>query len=406
MAAKEKKQIIFLWEGTDRAGKRVKGETRGVSVALVKADLRRQGVAPLRVRKKPVSLFQARKKKITTKEITVFSRQLSTMVSSGVPLVQAFEIIGKGHENPSMQDMVLAIKSDLENGSSLSQAMRKHPKQFDDLFCNLIRAGEQAGILENLLNKIAIYKEKTEVIKSKVKKAMYYPVGVLIIAFIVLVVMLLKVVPEFKKMFNGMGAELPLPTQIVVSMSEFLQANWMYVFSVLGIAIYFLVKAKQNSKAFNYFWDRSILKLPVIGTLVQKSIIARFSRTLGTMFAAGVPLVEALESVAGASGNRIYADAILKIREDVATGQQLQLAMQQSRLFPNMAVQMVAIGEETGSLDSMLGKVADFYEQEVDDAVEGFSSLMEPIIIVIIGGLIGGLVLAMYMPVFKIGDTL
>lgn len=406
MAEKEKKQIVFLWEGTDRVGKRIKGEMRGPSVTLVKADLRRQGVAPLRVRKKPMALFQARKKKITTKEITVFSRQLSTMVSSGVPLVQAFEIIGKGHDNPSMQDMVLAIKSDLENGSSLSQAMRKHPKQFDDLFCNLIRAGEQAGILENLLNKIAVYKEKTEAIKGKIKKAMYYPVGVLIIAFIVLVVMLLKVVPEFKKMFNGMGAELPLPTQIVVSMSEFFQDNWVYVFTALGVAAYFLVKAKQNSKAFNYFWDRTILRIPVIGSLVQKSIIARFSRTLGTMFAAGVPLVEALESVAGASGNRIYADAILKIREDVATGQQLQLAMQQSKLFPNMAVQMVAIGEETGSLDSMLSKVADFYEQEVDDAVEGFSSLMEPVIIVIIGGLIGGLVLAMYLPIFKIGETL
>lgn len=406
MADKDKKQTTFLWEGTDRAGNRVKGEVRSMSVALVKSDLRRQGVAPIRVRKKPMSLFEPRKKKISAKEITVFSRQLSTMVSSGVPLVQAFEIIGKGHENPSMQDMVLAIKTDLENGSSLAQAMRKHPKQFDDLFCNLIRAGEQAGILENLLNKIASYKEKTEAIKSKIKKAMYYPVGVMVIAFVILVVMLLVVVPEFQKMFTSMGASLPLPTQIVVSLSEFFQANWYFVFAAIGIAIYLVSRAKQNSESFNYQWDKNILRIPVLGGLLRKSIIARYSRTLGTMFAAGVPLVEALDSVAGASGNLTYAKAILKIREDVATGQQLQMAMQQSKMFPNMAVQMVAIGEETGSLDSMLSKVADFYEQEVDDAVEGLSSLMEPLIIVIIGGLIGGLVLAMYLPVFQIANTL
>lgn len=406
MAKAELKQVLYLWEGTDRSGKRVKGETRGQSVALIKADLRRQGVVPIKVRKKPVSLFSSRKKAIKSKELSVFSRQLATMVSSGVPLVQAFEIIGKGHENPSMQDMLLAIKTDLENGSSLSQSMRKHPRQFDDLFCNLIRAGEQAGILETLLNKIAIYKEKTEIIKSKIKKAMYYPVGVLVVALLVLVVMLLKVVPEFQKMFSGMGAELPLPTQVVVNMSEFMQANWMLVFSLLGIGIFVLIKAKQKSKAFNVFWDRTILQIPVLGKILQKSIIARYSRTLGTMFTAGVPLVEALDSVAGASGNLVYAAAIQKIREDVATGQQLQLAMQQSKLFPNMAVQMVAIGEETGALDSMLSKVADFYEQEVDDAVDGLSSLMEPVIIVVIGGLIGGLVLAMYMPVFQIGNAL
>ena len=406
MAKEELKQVLYIWEGTDRSGKRIKGETRGQSAALIKADLRRQGVIPIKVRKKPISLFSARKKAIKSKELSVFSRQLATMVSSGVPLVQAFEIIGKGHENPSMQDMLLAIKTDLENGSSLSQSMRKHPRQFDDLFCNLIRAGEQAGILETLLNKIAIYKEKTEIIKSKIKKAMYYPVGVLVVALLVLVVMLLKVVPEFQKMFSGMGAELPLPTQIVVNMSEFMQANWMLVFSVLGIGIFLLIKAKQRSKAFNLFWDKTVLQIPVLGKILQKSIIARYSRTLGTMFTAGVPLVEALDSVAGASGNLVYAAAIQKIREDVATGQQLQLAMQQSKLFPNMAVQMVAIGEETGALDSMLSKVADFYEQEVDDAVDGLSSLMEPVIIVVIGGLIGGLVLAMYMPVFQIGNAL
>ena len=406
MAKAELKQVLYIWEGTDRSGKRIKGEIRGQSVALIKADLRRQGVIPIKVRKKPISLFSDRKKAIKSKELSVFSRQLATMVSSGVPLVQAFEIIGKGHENPSMQDMLLAIKTDLENGSSLSQSMRKHPRQFDDLFCNLIRAGEQAGILETLLNKIAVYKEKTEIIKSKIKKAMYYPVGVLVVALLVLVVMLLKVVPEFQKMFSGMGAELPLPTQIVVNMSEFMQANWMLVFSLLGIGIFVLIKAKQKSKAFNIFWDRTVLQIPVLGKILQKSIIARYSRTLGTMFTAGVPLVEALDSVAGASGNLVYAAAIQKIREDVATGQQLQLAMQQSKLFPNMAVQMVAIGEETGALDSMLSKVADFYEQEVDDAVDGLSSLMEPIIIVVIGGLIGGLVLAMYMPVFQIGNAL
>ena len=406
MAAKEQKQHYFLWEGTDRAGKRVKGEMRGLTVALVKADLRRQGVAPMKVRKKPTSLFTQRKKKITPKEITVFSRQLATMVSSGIPLVQAFEIVGKGHDNPSMQDLVLAIKTDLEGGSSLSQAMRKHPRQFDDLFCNLVKAGEQAGILENLLHKIAIYKEKVETLKSKIKKAMYYPVAVLAVAIIITIVMMVKVVPEFENMFTGLGAELPLPTQIVIAMSNFVQASWLFIVGGIGIGLYAAKEAKHRSKGFNLFLDKTLLRLPVLGAIIRKATIARYARTLGTMFAAGVPLVEALESVAGATGNRVYELAIMKIREDVATGQQLQMAMTQTKLFPNMTTQMVSIGEETGSLDSMLSKIADFYEEEVDEAVDGLSSLMEPVIIVVIGGLIGGLVVAMYMPIFQMGQVI
>ncbi|MDH5544125.1 MAG: type II secretion system F family protein [Gammaproteobacteria bacterium] len=406
MAQHQNRTILYLWEGTDRAGKRVKGELRSVSIPVLKAELRRQGVSAHKIRKKPVALFSKGKKSIRSKEITVFSRQLATMVSSGIPLVQAFEIIGKGSENPSMQEMMMAVKMDLEGGSSLAQSLRKHPKHFDNLFCNLIRAGEQAGILETLLNKIALYKEKTEAIKGKIKKAMYYPVGVMAVAMLILMVMLVKVVPEFQKMFASMGAALPLPTQIVVNMSDIFQQYWMFILGAIGISVYSIIKAKENSEAFRYSWDANMLRLPVLGDLVRKSVIARFSRTLSTMFAAGVPLVDALESVAGAAGNLLYAKAILDIREDVATGQQLQLAMQQTKIFPNMAVQMVHIGEETGSLDSMLAKVADFYEQEVDDAVDGLSSLMEPIIIVIIGVLIGGLVLAMYMPVFQLGQTI
>jgi len=398
------KQITFIWEGTDRRGARHKGEIVGPSVALVKADLRRQGISPLKVRKKPASLFSSsRKKRINSKDISIFSRQLATMMSAGVPLVQSFDIISKGNEHPGMQQLVAALKTDIEGGSSLSQALKKHPKEFDNLFCNLVKAGEQAGILENLLNKIATYKEKTELIKAKIKKAMFYPTGVMVVAFIVTMILMIWVVPQFEQLFSSFGSDLPALTQFVVTLSEFFQEWWWLILTVIIVGGYSLFVLKRDSAAFNLVWDRMILKVPVVGTIIKKAAVARFSRTLGTMFAAGVPLVEAMESVAGATGNAVYTSAVLKMRDEISTGQQLQTAMMQSKIFPNMTVQMVAIGEESGSLDSMLSKVADFYEQEVDDAVDSMSSLMEPFIMVVLGGLIGGLVLAMYLPIFQMG---
>ena len=399
-------QYTFLWEGTDRRGARHTGEIIGPSAALVKADLRRQGVTPIKVKKKPRALFGAdTTKKVKAKDVAIFSRQLATMMSAGVPLVQSFEIISKGNEHPGMQKLVTALKTDIEGGSSLGQALRKHPKTFDDLFCNLVKAGEQAGILENLLNKIAVYKEKSEILKAKIKKALMYPAGILVVAFIVTVILLIWVVPQFQTLFSSFGAELPAFTQMVVNMSAFAQSYWYIIIGVPIGAIFFIVKAKQSSESFSLFFDKVLLKLPIIGTILQKAAVARFARTLGTMFAAGVPLVEAMESVAGATGNRVYSDAIMKMRDEISTGQQLQTTMLQSKLFPNMTVQMVAIGEESGSLDAMLSKVADFYEREVDDAVDNMSSLMEPLIMVILGVLIGGLVLAMYMPIFKMGQV-
>ncbi len=403
---KLKKQITFTWEGTDRRGSRHKGEITGPSVALVKADLRRQGISPLKVKKKPTAFFSAAgKKKITAKDISIFSRQLATMMSAGVPLVQAFDIIAKGNEHSGMQTLVSALKIDIEGGNSLGLALKKHPRQFDALFCNLVKAGEQAGILENLLNKIADYKEKSELLKAKIKKAMYYPIGVLSVALIITVILLVYVVPQFESLFSSFGADLPAFTKLVVSMSEFVQETWMFLFGGLFAAIVLFIRARRNSDKFNYFWDRLILKMPIIGAIMRKAAVARFARTLGTMFAAGVPLVEAMESVAGATGNRVYNDAVLKMRDEISTGQQLQMAMNNSKLFPNMTVQMVAIGEESGALDSMLAKIADFYEQEVDDAVDSMSSLMEPIIMVVLGVLIGGLVLAMYLPIFQMGKV-
>ena len=399
--------VDWVWEGADRSGKRQKGEVRALSEALAKAELRRQGIAPLRVKKKPTPLFSLsggqKKQKITSKDVTVFSRQLATMVAAGVPLVQAFDIIAKGNDNISFQNLIGAVKGDIEAGSTLAEAMRKHPKVFDNLFCNLIYAGEQAGILESLLNKIAIYKEKTEAIKSKIKKAMFYPVAIVAVAIIISIILLLFVIPQFENLFSSFGAELPLPTQMVLAMSAFMQAYWFLIIGGLGGGVYGLIWAKKNSPKFNRVFDRAILQVPVFGPLVQKSIIARFARTLATMFAAGVPLVEAMESVAGAAGNTLYQDGIMKMREEVATGQRLQQAMNQATLFPNMVIQMVAIGEESGTLDGMLGKVADFYEEEVDDAVAGLSSLIEPMIMAVLGVLIGGLVISMYLPIFQMG---
>ena len=407
MAAKAAKsdKMIFVWEGTDKKGSKIKGEMEGASDAIVKADLRRQGINPLKVRKKPKPLLGG-KKKITTKDIAIFSRQLATMMSAGVPLVQAFEIVGRGHENPAMQELILAIKADLEGGTPLADALGKHPAYFDTLFVNLVRAGEQAGALETLLDKIATYKEKTEAIKAKIKKALMYPSAVLVVAFIVTTILLLFVVPQFQELFRGFGADLPAFTQFIVNLSEWLQAYWYIMFGAIGIAIYAFIQANKRSAEFRRRRDIIALKIPIIGELLRKSAIARFARTLATMFAAGVPLVEAMESVAGATGNALYQEATLKMRDDTASGTQLQASMRATNLFPNMVVQMVAIGEESGSLEDMLSKVADFYEEEVDNMVDGLSSLLEPMIMAILGVLVGGLVVGMYLPIFKMGSVI
>ena len=399
------KQNVFTWEGTDKKGKRIKGETRANNPSIVKAELRRQGINPLKVNKKSALFSASKKKKILPKDIAVFTRQLATMMSAGVPLVQSFDIIGRGHENPAMQELVLAIKADVESGNNLSQSLSKHPMYFDELVCNLVNAGEQAGILETLLDKIATYKEKTEALKAKIKKAMFYPTAVIIVAFIVTAILLIFVVPQFQSLFEGFGADLPAFTQFVVNLSEWMQSNWWLLVIAIAGSGYSFIQAKKRSPGFAHALDRMVLKLPIIGEILTKAIIARYARTLSTMFAAGVPLVEAMESVAGAAGNQVYSEGILQMRDDVATGQQLQLAMSQTGLFPNMVNQMVAIGEESGSLDAMLSKVADFYEQEVDDAVDGLSSLLEPLIMAVLGILVGGLVVAMYLPIFKMGSV-
>ncbi len=407
MAEKAIKQPdVFLWTGTDKRGVRVKGQSRGSSPSLIKADLRKQGIKPLKVKKKSTLFESAGKTKILPKDIAVFFRQLATMMAAGVPLVQAFEIIGRGHDNKGMRDLILNIKYEVESGTGLSDSLEKHPLHFDALVTNLVNAGEQAGVLESLLDKIATYKEKTEILKAKIKKAMFYPIAVMIVAVIVTSILLIFVVPQFEQLFSSFGADLPAFTRVVVNMSEFLQAYWWLVFGIATIAIVGMMQAKRRSRAFNRGLDRMILKLPIVGPIMVKAAIARFARTLATMFAAGVPLVEALQSVAGATGNVVYSDAVLQIRDSVATGQQLQFAMNQTGLFPNMVEQMVAIGEESGALDTMLNKAADFYEQEVDDAVDALSSLLEPIIMSILGVLIGGLVVAMYLPIFKMGAAI
>jgi type IV pilus assembly protein PilC len=402
MAATAAKQATFLWEGKDKKGNKVKGQSLGTNEGIIKAELRRQGVTPTKVRKKS-SLSGAKKKKITPKDIAIFSRQLATMMSAGVPLVQSFEIIGRGHENPAMQELIMAIKGDVEGGNTLAASLAKHPLYFDDLTCNLVEAGEHAGILETLLGKIATYKEKTEALKSKIKKAMFYPTAVIIVAFIVTTILLIFVVPTFQELFAGFGADLPAFTMMVIGLSEFMQAWWWAVLGGIGLGIYGFIEGKKRSRKFNQTLGRLSLKIPVVGEILTKATIARYARTMSTMFAAGVPLVEAMDSVAGATGNIIYEEAVYQMRDQVATGQQLQLAMAQTGLFPNMVVQMVAIGEESGSLDSMLAKVADFYEQEVDDAVDGLSALLEPLIMAVLGVLIGGLIIAMYLPIFKLG---
>jgi type IV pilus assembly protein PilC len=403
MAQAAVKSVMFVWEGRDKQGKKIKGEMSGTSDALVKAMLRRQGINPMRVKKKPMPLFGGGGKQITAKDIAIFSRQLATMMSSGVPLVQSFEIVGKGHENPRMQKLILDIKAHVEAGNTLADSLAKHPFYFDDLYVNLVRAGEAGGILETLLDKVATYKEKTEAIKGKIKKALFYPTAVLVMAFIVTAVLMIFVIPQFATLFEDFGADLPAMTLLVISMSNYFVDYWVLIFGAVGGTIWGFFQLKKRSRPFRYALERLSLKLPVIGDILTKATIARFARTLATMFAAGVPLVEAMDSVAGASGNIVYGSAILRMRDEIATGTQLQSSMRDTNLFPNMVVQMVAIGEESGSIDHMLSKVADFYEEEVDNAVDAMSSLMEPMIMAVLGVLIGGLVIAMYLPIFKMG---
>jgi type IV pilus assembly protein PilC len=395
------KEFVYAWEGKDKTGKTVRGEMRAGGETIVNVTLRRQGIMVVKVKKKAYRSG----KKIKDKDLTLFTRQLATMMRAGVPLLQSFDIVGKGHANPSMSKLIMDLRADIETGTSLNNAFRKYPLYFDPLFCNLVGAGEQAGILEDLLTRLAIYKEKTLALKSKIKSAMMYPISILAIAFIVTAVIMIWVVPAFKEVFTSFGADLPTPTLVVMAMSDFMVKWWYVIFGTLFGAIYFFMQAWRRSLKMQQTMDRLVLRLPIFGDVIRKATIARWSRTLATMFAAGVPLVEALDSVGGAAGNAVYLDATKKIQTEVSTGTSLTVAMQNANVFPNMVTQMVSIGEESGALDGMLGKVADFFEEEVDDAVGALSSLMEPLIMVVLGVLIGGLVIAMYLPIFKLGSV-
>ncbi|MEK7796382.1 MAG: type II secretion system F family protein [Pseudomonadota bacterium] len=405
MAAVRKPKLdSYTWEGVDKQGKKVKGEMDAGSIALVNTSLRRQGINPLKVQRRRGELFKI-KQKIKPKDISVFTRQLATMLQAGIPMAQSFDIVGKGHENPSVQQLINSIKQDIESGTSLTQALGKHPLYFDALYCNLVAAGEQAGILDGILEKLATYKEKIEAIKGKIKSALFYPAAVLVVAFIITAVLLIFVIPQFESLFKGFGADLPALTKMVVNLSRVFQDWW---WAIIGSVVGAVVSASymyKRSPAAQHTMDRLLLRAPVIGVIVKKATIARFARTLATMFAAGVPLVEALDSVSGATGNRLYYEGTLAIKNDISTGMQLQAAMNTTGLFPNMVIQMVAIGEESGELDKMLNKVADFYEGEVDDAVAALSSLLEPIIMAFLGVVIGGLVIAMYLPIFKLAGA-
>jgi type IV pilus assembly protein PilC len=406
MAEKALKTSTFLWEGKDKKGNQVKGELAGSSAALVRAQLRVQGVAASKVKKKPVALFGGAGKKIQPMDIALFTRQMATMMGAGVPLLQSFDIIGEGFENPNMRTLVGDVKQQVAGGNSLANSLRKFPKHFDDLYCNLVDAGEQAGALELLLERIATYKEKTEALKAKIKKAMTYPIAVIIVAVIVTAILLIKVVPTFQGVFAGFGAELPAFTQMVIGMSEYLQEWWfMILLGLFGFG-YGFKTVHQKSEKFRDAMDRTILKLPIIGVILYKATVARFGRTLATTFAAGVPLVEALDSVAGATGNVVFRNAVNKVKQDVSTGMQLNFAMRTTGVFPAMAVQMTAIGEESGSLDSMLDKVASYYEAEVDNAVDNLTTLLEPLIMSVLGVLVGGLIIAMYLPIFSLGGVI
>ena len=401
VASNKPKEFVFEWEGKDKSGKQARGEIRAIGEAHVKIALRRQGVLPSKIKKRVMRSGKA----IKPKDIAIFTRQLATMMKAGVPLLQSFDIVGRGNPNVSVTKLLNDVRTDVETGTSLSSAFRKYPLYFNTLYCNLVEAGEQAGILESLLDRLAVYMEKTEGIKSKIKSALMYPISVLVVAFVVVAVIMIFVIPAFKEVFSSFGAELPAPTLIVMGVSEFFVAYWWLIFGGIGGSVYFFMQAWKRSVKMQNVMDRLMLKMPIFGALVEKSCIARWTRTLATMFAAGVPLVDALDSVGGASGNALYADATEKIQQEVSTGTSLTAAMTNANLFPTMVLQMCAIGEESGSVDHMLGKAADFYEAEVDEMVAGLSSLMEPIIIVILGSIIGGIVVSMYLPIFKIGQV-
>ena len=398
------KQFPFLWEGKDKKGNRVKGRGLARDEFELRADLRRQGIAPSRVRKES-KLFKSAGK-VKAEDIAIFARQLATMLTAGIPMVQAFEIIGVGNDKPAVQKLILDIRSDIETGNSLNQSLAKHPLHFDDLFVNLVEAGEHAGALETVLEKIATYKEKTEALKKKIKKALFYPAAVLGVAIIVTVILLIFVIPQFEELFKGFGADLPAFTQMVINMSRWMQAHGFFLLIVTVATVFTFGYYYKRSRAMRQFIDRMSLQLPVLGPILKKAAIARYARTLATMFGAGVPLVEAMKSVAGATGNIVYQDAVLRMRDEISTGMRMQRAMENTGLFPNMVVQMIAVGEESGSLDEMASKVADFYEADVDAAVDGLSSLLEPLIMVILGVLVGGLVIAMYLPIFKLGAVI
>jgi type IV pilus assembly protein PilC len=400
--AKETNKLYnFVWEGRDRSGKMIKGEVKAGGEAVVTATLRRQGINVVKVKRQRLGSG----KKVTEKDVTFFTRQLATMLKAGVPLLQAFDIVGKGHSNPNVTRLLMDVKTDVETGNNLASAFRKFPLFFDNLFCNLVAAGEQAGILDTLLDRLATYKEKTLAVKAKIKSAMFYPTSIMVVAFIITAVIMIFVVPAFKELFTNFGADLPTPTLVVMAMSDFFVQYWWAIFGALGGGFWFFFYTWKRSRKMQQVMDRIMLRIPVFGPVMEKGILARWARTLSTMFAAGVPLVESLDSVGGASGNVVFEDATKKIREEVSTGAGLTISMQNSGVFPSMVLQMVAIGEESGSLDSMLSKVADFYEEEVDNAVKALSSLMEPIIMAFLGVIIGGLVVAMYLPIFKMGQV-
>ncbi len=398
--AAKAKDYAYQWEGKDKSGKRVKGEMRAPGEATVAAQLRRQSINVTKIRR-----LRGSTQKVTAKDISLFTRQLATMMKSGVPLLQAFDIVGKGHSNPSVARLLMDIKTDVETGSSLQQAFKKYPLYFNELYCNLIGAGESAGILDSLLDRLASYQEKIEAIKSKIKSALFYPISIIVIAFVITAVIMIFVIPAFEELFSSFGADLPAPTLVVMKISKIFVTYWWLIFGGIGGGLYSFFYFWKRSRKMQDVMDRILLKLPIFGELIRKASIARWSRTLATMFAAGVPLVEAFDSVAGAAGNAVYFDATKYIQREVTTGNSLTVAMQDTNVFPNMVLQMVAIGEEAGSLDAMLSKVADFYEAEVDDAVEALSSLMEPVIMVVLGTLIGGMVVAMYLPIFKMGQV-
>ncbi|MDY0917784.1 type II secretion system F family protein [Pseudomonas viridiflava] len=404
MASKAVKVSVFTWEGVDKKGGKISGELSGQNPALIKAQLRKQGINPTKVRKKTVSIF-GRGKKIKPLDIAFFSRQMATMMKAGVPLLQSFDIISEGSENPNMRSLVDSLKQEVSAGNSFATALRQKPEHFDDLFCNLVDAGEQAGALESLLDRVATYKEKTEKLKAKIKKAMTYPAAVLVVAIIVSGILLIKVVPQFQSVFASFGAELPAFTLMVIGLSEIVQTWWLAILGLFIAGIFLFKRSYKQSQKFRDSIDRFLLKIPIIGPLIFKSSVARYARTLATTFAAGVPLVEALDSVAGATGNVVFRNAVMKIKQDVSTGMQLNFSMRSTGVFPSLAIQMTAIGEESGALDSMLDKVATYYEDEVDNMVDSLTSLMEPMIMAVLGVIVGGLVIAMYLPIFKLGNV-